>query len=240
MYAPFISLIIPCFNETNRIGLMMDGLAEFTQAWKGPFEIILVDDGSTDGTSILIEKHPIAQSLKSNLNVISQSNTGKGGALKKGIEVAKGDYVLTLDADMATRPIELLKWIQLRNQFYEKEILIGSRELKTSIVHDLGYRKIVGNIFNWIIRSLVGLNIQDTQCGFKLYPRPIAQQLFASLHTMGWAHDVEILKKANQLGCAIVEMPITWNAIEGSKINVVNDSWKMFWEVMKIQGMKSI
>jgi hypothetical protein len=57
---------------------------------------------------------------------------------------------------------------------------------------------------------------------------------------MGWAHDVEILKKANQLGCAIVEMPITWNAIEGSKINVVNDSWKMFWEVMKIQGMKSI
>jgi dolichyl-phosphate beta-glucosyltransferase len=103
----------------------------------------------------------------------------------------------------------------------------------------LGYRKFVGNIFNFIIRNMVGLRISDTQCGFKLYPKEAAKQLFAKLQTMGWAHDVELLKRANLLGYAIIEMPITWNAIEGSKINVLSDSWNMFWEVVKIRGMKT-
>jgi len=239
MESPFLSLVIPCYNEANRIDLLMRGLDEFKQQWDTTFEILLVDDGSTDQTMEKLKQHASYPLLASYIKILSQSNTGKGGALQHGVSMASGEYILTLDADMATKPIELIQWRAKRKAFYPREILIGSRELNNSQVHDLGYRKFVGNIFNLIIRTIVGLRISDTQCGFKLYPREAAKQLFASLQTMGWAHDVELLKRANLLGYAIIEMPITWNAIEGSKINVLADSWNMFWEVVKIRGMKT-
>ena len=239
MESPFLSLVIPCYNEANRIDLLMRGLDEFKQQWDTTFEILLVDDGSTDQTMEKVKQHASYPLLASYIKILSQSNTGKGGALQHGVSMASGEYILTLDADMATKPIELIQWRAKRKAFYPREILIGSRELNNSNVHDLGYRKFVGNIFNLIIRTIVGLRISDTQCGFKLYPKEAAKQLFASLQTMGWAHDVELLKRANLLGYAIIEMPITWNAIEGSKINVLADSWSMFWEVVKIRGMKS-
>ena len=239
MESPFLSLVIPCYNEANRIDLLMRGLDEFKQQWDTTFEILLVDDGSTDQTMEKLKQHASYTLLAPYIRIISQSNTGKGGALQHGVSMASGEYILTLDADMATKPIELIQWRAKRKAFYPREILIGSRELNNSNVHDLGYRKFVGNIFNLIIRTIVGLRISDTQCGFKLYPKEAAKQLFASLQTMGWAHDVELLKRANLLGYAIIEMPITWNAIEGSKINVLADSWSMFWEVVKIRGMKT-
>lgn len=238
MFYPSISLVIPCYNEAERINLLCNGIASFANAWKGPFDIVIIDDGSTDTTSVLLSNHPMVVSLKDKIQLIHQENTGKGGALKQGVANTKGDFVLTLDADMATQPSELIQWLQIRKEFYPKEILIGSRELKQSHVHDLGHRKVIGNIFNFVIRSLVGLQINDTQCGFKLYPSSIAKELFSNLQTLGWAHDVELLKKANQAGYAIIEMPIHWTAIEGSKINVLKDSWNMFWEVVKIRGIK--
>jgi dolichyl-phosphate beta-glucosyltransferase len=239
MEAPFLSLVIPCYNEANRIDLLMQGLDEFKQQWDTTFEILLVDDGSTDQTMQILQQHNSYEHLAPYITILTQRNTGKGGALRHGVAKANGDYILTLDADMATKPTELIQWRTKRKSFYPREILIGSRELNNSQVHDLGYRKFVGNIFNFIIRNMVGLRISDTQCGFKLYPKEAAKQLFAKLQTMGWAHDVELLKRANLLGYAIIEMPITWNAIEGSKINVLSDSWNMFWEVVKIRGMKT-
>jgi len=234
MTFPFISLVIPCYNESARIGLLFDGIAEFAQQWPGRFECILVDDGSTDQTALLIQAHPFFLAHQEDIKLLQQANTGKGGALQNGVLAARGEHVLTLDADMAARPVELLNWLEKRRQFYPREILIGSRELQQSKVADLGYRKLVGNIFNILIRLITGLKIQDTQCGFKLYGREAAHALFGALQTKGWAHDVEILKRANRQGLAIVEMPLTWRAIEGSKIRVLSDSWTMFWDVVRI------
>ncbi|MCC7030699.1 MAG: hypothetical protein IT257_10355, partial [Chitinophagaceae bacterium] len=123
----------------------------------------------------------------------------------------------------------------IKKSFATDEILIASRELAASLVQDSFKRKLLGNIFNFMIRKAVKLNISDTQCGFKLYPVLIAKKIFAALNTPGWAHDVELLLKARQQGCKITEMPVTWNAIEGSKIEVLRDGWRMFWEVMKIR-----
>lgn len=237
---PTITIVIPCFNEESRIGRMFDGIKSFVESVQNDFEIILINDGSNDGTDILISNHPIFISLKNEGKIVlfHQENKGKGAALKLGIMHANKDFVLTVDADMATSPLELIKWFKMRKAFYNKEILIGSRELKNSVVNDSFKRKIVGNIFNFLIRKIVGLKISDTQCGFKLYPTQIAKKLFENLQTNGWAHDVEILSKANKMGCAIIEMPITWTAIEGSKINVLHDGWNMFWEILKIRKLK--
>jgi dolichyl-phosphate beta-glucosyltransferase len=238
MYWPKISLIIPCYNEASRLHLLFEGLEEFASRWGNTCEYILVDDGSTDTSVSDIKSHPFFASGHYNARLLSQENTGKGGALKKGVMLAEGEYILTLDADMAAKPTDLLLWFEKKRGFSKKEILIGSRELKNSKVADLGYRKVIGNIFNFIIRTLTGLKLNDTQCGFKLYSNEAGKQLFSPLQTLGWAHDVEILKRANRLGYAITEMPVNWVAVPGSKINVLRDSWTMFWEVMKIRKMK--
>nr|MBP6315435.1 glycosyltransferase [Chitinophagaceae bacterium] len=237
---PSISLIIPCYNEAIRVARMFQGLRDFDTQWQGSYEVIIVDDGSTDGTDLVIQSNPFFVELtnQKKITVLQQANTGKGGALQLGVAHASKDFFLTLDADMATAPTELLRWLSMRKTFSAREVLIASRELKNSKVSDSFKRKVVGNIFNKIIRLMVKLTISDTQCGFKLYPASIAQQAFASLQTLGWAHDVEILAHANFLGYAIIEMPITWSAVEGSKIDVLRDGWKMFWEVQKISRLQ--
>lgn len=242
MQFPSISLIIPCYNEAVRIGLMFQGLKDFDTQWKGAYEVILVDDGSDDGTDVLIQSNPFYVDLLSRkkITLLQQKNTGKGGALKLGVSKATNDFILTLDADMATSPTELLHWLAMKKTFNEKEILIASRELKNSKVEDSIKRKLVGNVFNFMIRKAVKLNISDTQCGFKLYPSTVAKTLFSKLQTLGWAHDVELLVMANKMGYAITEMPITWTAIEGSKIDVLRDGWKMFWEVMRIRQLVNL
>jgi len=242
MQMPSVSLVIPCFNEEARIERMFEGIQQFVTVWESDFEVIIVDDGSTDRSSEFIPNNPvfIALNRKGQIRYIEQENTGKGGALKKGVAISSYDFILTLDADMAAAPIQLLEWLFIRKMFHPHEILIGSRELKTSVISEITYRKFVGNIFNFIIRKATGLSIRDTQCGFKLYPSEIAKILFSILQTKGWAHDVELLVNGNKLGCSIVEMPIIWNAIEGSKIRVLRDSLRMFKDVMEIRKRNKI
>lgn len=215
---------------------LWEGIDEFSKQWTGNLEVILVDDGSTDGSRDLLMqyKNKFINRIK-NIHVISQDNTGKGGALQKGISKATMDFILTLDADMATEPVELLNWLEIKKNFDDHEVLIASRDLNTSRVKDSLKRKIVGNVFNFIIRKTVGLEIHDTQCGFKLYPSLVAKKVFAELQTPGWAHDVEILLRVKRMGYTIIEMPVHWEAVPGSKIEVLRDSWNMFWEVMAIR-----
>lgn len=238
MYSPIISLVIPCFNESDRLPLLFSALEDFEAKWQNSCEYIFVDDGSTDTTLRQLESHTFCKSTARKIKILTQANTGKGGALKLGVAHATGEYVLTIDADMAAQPTDIILWLEKKKGFSKKEILIGSRELKNSHVEDFGHRKLIGNIFNRIIRIATGLRINDTQCGFKLYEVNTAKLLFGSLQTLGWAHDVEILKRANLLGYAIVEMPVHWKAVKGSKINVLKDSWKMFWEVIRIRTLK--
>jgi dolichyl-phosphate beta-glucosyltransferase len=237
MQYPSVSLVIPLFNEAERLDNLFQSLDSFSIGWKGEFHIILVDDGSADETAINIQANQVFNRLQeqAQITLLRQQNTGKGGALQTGIQMAGDEYILTLDADMAAPPLQLIQWLTSRNGFHLREVLIGSRELPNSVIRENPLRKFVGNIFNMIIRVIVGLPYRDTQCGFKLYPRVIAQRVFADLQTPGWAHDVEILLRVNKLGCAIIEMPVTWSAMPGSKISVLRDSWKMFTDVIRIR-----
>ncbi len=236
-----ISLIIPCYNEFHRINLLVNGLQEWAKGWTGKSEIIIVDDGSSDATSDAIHQNKEIQKIQDSIpvKIISyEVNRGKGYALKQGMEAASGDFILTLDADMSARPLALLKWLTLLNHpFTDHTIYIGSREDPESQVKDRQGRRIAGRTFNFIIRVLTPLKMHDTQCGFKLYPKPIAKNLFRSLQTIGWAHDVEILYRALQNQIEIVSLPLNYKVEQGTKINMLKDSYLMFLQVWKIRKL---
>lgn len=200
--------------------------------------MIIVDDGSTDGTPETIKAHPAYQSLESagKAQIIAlESNAGKGGALKAGVAAATCEYVLTLDADMSAKPMELLNWLKQDRKLLDgNHILIGSREHERSKITASKGRRFVGNVFNLLVRTFTPLYQSDTQCGFKLYPTEIAKPLFGALRVNGWAHDVELLYRANLAGVEVVEMPLAWQEEPGSKVKVLRDSFRMLWQIISI------
>lgn len=231
-------MVIPCYNESSRIGNLLKTLKSFDGRWNTPLEILLVDDGSTDGSPKKIEAQ-FSNAFSGNTDfrfIQLPQNLGKGGALKAGVAEATGDYILTLDADMATRPQELDKWLKELpgKTFHDDQILIGSREHENSNVAGNLIRRIAGLIFNFIIQLFTNINFADTQCGFKLYPAAIAKKLFGELKTNGWAHDVELLYNAQLNEIDVQPMPVKWIHQEDSKINLVADSFKMLFQTLFI------
>lgn len=245
---PQLSLVIPHYNEADRLHLMEEGLAEMAQA-SGEYnvEVLLVDDGSKDATWEGIQK--IASEFANKhgkpeggfqIRCLQQlPNGGKGVALQKGIQEAKGNWILTLDADMAAHPEELLKWQDSGkvnvNAVDVDMVSIGSREHPESTVIDPSGRRFMGHAFNLITRLLSGLPMKDTQCGFKLYPAGLAKEVFAELVNTGWAHDVEVLMRIRKRGIPIQSLPIHWKAVDGSKVNPLTDSFKMFFALLEIR-----
>jgi glycosyltransferase involved in cell wall biosynthesis/tetratricopeptide (TPR) repeat protein len=218
---------------------MLQGLAEFEDKWKGAYEVIVVDDGSKDDT---IQK--IQQSIDSKYTFLKDklriekmpANGGKGSALKHGVSQAKGDHILTLDADMSTRPVELINWEKREKDLFngEETVYIGSRKHEEGKVEALQSRRLIGGVFNSIVQIFTTLHLKDTQCGFKLYSSKAAHFLFGNMQSKGWAHDVELLYQADLNGIAIKEMPVNWVNQPESKVNVVVDSIKMFFGVLTI------
>ncbi|MEO6166356.1 MAG: tetratricopeptide repeat protein, partial [Chitinophagales bacterium] len=167
--------------------------------------------------------------------ILLEKNQGKGFALKKGVEAATGSHILTLDADMSARPVEIEKWLSINNnKLPENEIWIASREHPDSKITEVSSRKWTGRMFNFCVRLLTPLRHRDTQCGFKLYPAKVAKELFAKQRSNGWAHDVELLYRAQQNNVAVTDMPVKWEAQSGSKISPFRDSLPMFLNVFAV------
>ncbi|MEM1322046.1 MAG: glycosyltransferase [Bacteroidota bacterium] len=232
-----ISLIIPCYNESQRINLLVDALREFDAQWPAPYEVIVVNDGSKDDTSQKLRAQ-LPNTLRNAAPQIidAPQNQGKGHALSLGVAAATGDFVLTLDADMATHPLELLKWLERRPDglFSSQHLLIGSREHEESQVKALWLRRFAGGLYNGAIRLFTPISARDTQCGFKLYPAAAAKALFASLRIKGWAHDIELLYKAHLIGLKICPMPVAWQHVENEKISVFKDGMIMLFHTIYI------
>ncbi|MFK7797804.1 MAG: glycosyltransferase [Aureispira sp.] len=232
-YKGKLSLIIPLYNEAERFPRMVKTLRKFEQYWKVAYEVLLVNDGSSDNTLELLQEEfgtPASEDQLASYRIINQEkNAGKGHALKKGIAEAEGDHLLTLDADMACSPVTLLSWLKrLPSQTFEDEtIYIGSREHEESVLEANGKRRLLGRLFNGWVQLLTGSNSYDTQCGFKLYPKALGKWLFDQMAVKGWAHDVELLHNARLYNVPVVEMPVKWQEVDDSKVSVWSDGIKM-------------
>ncbi|HEY9686348.1 MAG TPA: dolichyl-phosphate beta-glucosyltransferase [Coleofasciculaceae cyanobacterium] len=227
-----LSVVIPACNEELRLSKTLDTLTGYLASQPFSSEIIVVDDGSADGTSQLVQNwantYPIIR-----LDGYSQ-NQGKGNAVRHGIRQARGKAILVLDADGAT-PIEELERLDEAFRTQPYSIVIGSRSRDTSStrVKTAFHRKIIGRIFNSLL-FLLTPGIQDTQCGFKLFPANIAAELFEKQTLKGFAFDVEILHAALCNRIPVVEVPVNWNNQPGSKVNLITDSSVMFFSLVKI------
>lgn len=227
-----ISIVIPAFNEEERLPLSLRKILDYFENRDETKEIIVVDDGSTDNTTAIITKE------FPNVNLIKLGkNSGKGAAIRKGMLSANGNFILFCDADLSTPIYEIDKLsAKLNNGF---DIAIGSRALDPSLIklHQPFYREFMGKTFNKIVQVLTFAGISDTQCGFKMFKKDIAHKLFAQSVIDGFSFDVEILYLAHKANYKIAEVPVEWYNDAKTKVNPVIDSTKMLLEIFKIRKL---
>lgn len=222
-----LSVVIPAYNEEGRLERTLEKLQNFLKSRPGGFEVVVVDDGSSDGTAAMAENY--------GCRVIRHPcNLGKGAAVKTGVLVSKGDTVLVTDADLAAPVTELPKLEAVLER--GADIAIGSREAPGAVVKRAGFkRKLAGKVFNLMVRLLTGLPYRDTQCGFKLFTREAADVLFSLARCEGYAFDVEVLLLARESGFKVGEVGVAWRDMPGSKVRLLRDGRRMFRELWDIR-----
>ena len=220
---PFVSIVIPAFNEAGRIIATLEKVVGYVAGQSYRWEVLVVDDGSTDDTASLVRKWT---SQQSGVRIESTPHKGKGGAVRHGMLCSTGAYRFTCDADLAM-PIERLEaFLEEMRQGYD--IVIGSRQIEGAQRFDEpALRHLMGRIFNWWVRALVVGAFQDTQCGFKCFRGEVADELFTLQKTEGFGFDVEILHLAAKKEMRVLEIPIDWYHQRDSKVRVGTDSLLM-------------
>lgn len=234
-----VSVIIPAFNEEQRLPITLGETLDYFTGRGEPFEILVVDDGSRDGTPGLVERFAQTHPHPACLGVRCLSygaNRGKGYAVRYGMLRAQGDLRLFCDADLAT-PVEEYEIILAQMRRQEAPIGIGSRPLRESnlMVHQPWYREMLGRGFNKIVQALAVPGISDTQCGFKIFTAQAAQDVFSRCRLDGFAFDCEALYIAWRLGYKIAEVPIRWSHKAGSKVNMLRDGPRMLRDLSTIR-----
>lgn len=215
-----LSIIVPAYNEESRLPETLRRIEAYFSGGAWIYEILVVDDGSTDGTVAAAERFASANSAIRVLR--NPGNRGKGYAVRNGMLAARGEWRLFSDADLST-PIEEIEklWRAVAEQ--RAEVAIGSRALDRSLIgiHQPGLRENAGKLFNAVMRVATGLPLADTQCGFKLFRGDVAQQVFSRQLLEHFGFDVEVLFIARHLGYGIAEIPVRWNHAEGSKVGML-------------------
>ena len=236
MPLPVVSIIIPAFEEQDRLGDSLSRVAEYLRANTPQAEIIVVDDGSGDRTAD-VGREVLAGFPDINSEVIRyEQNRGKGYAVRAGLSAAVGDIAVFSDADLST-PIEEMPKLIEPIRAGEYDVTFGSRALDRSLIgtHQPWRREQGGKVFNLIVRALTALPFWDTQCGFKAFSMPRFRPLLDVMRIDRFGFDVEFLYVARMHGLRLKEVPVRWDNDERSKVNVVRDSMRMFNEVREIR-----
>lgn len=227
-----LSVVIPAFNEESRIGSTLDELEAFLvrQPWR--WEIRVVDDGSQDGTGRIVEEHERRQP---NIVLQREPHRGKGGAVKAGLLAATARFRFICDADLSMPVAELPRF--LPPTLTDFDVAIGSREgVGARRVGEPMIRHVAGRIFNYAVQRLTVRDINDTQCGFKMFTAAAADAIFPRVTVDGWAFDIEVLSIARARGLRIMEVPIEWHYRRASQLNLVRDGVGMFQELLRIRS----
>ncbi|MEM2089628.1 MAG: glycosyltransferase family 2 protein [Candidatus Pacearchaeota archaeon] len=226
-----LSVVIPCYNEEGCIKNTLIKINKFLKKNKKveDYEIICVDDGSLDSTREIITKI-----MRSNAHIKinrKRENKGKGFSVKEGILLARFPYILVSDADLSTPITELNKFLDC----LDYDIVIGSRNLRESIVKRSLIRKITGRIYAKIVQLVLGLGFKDTQCGFKLFKKDVAKELVKKQKINGFAFDAELLFLAKKKNYKIIEIPVKWKEAKKTSINLLKHGFIMLKDVLRIK-----
>ena len=227
-----LSIVIPAFNEERRLPATLDRILAFEKRSPIAFrEILVVDDGSRDGTAALVQARGGIIRLLSN-----PGNRGKGYAVRNGMMAAAGDWILSTDADLSAPIEELGKLIDAARK-ENAVVAIGSRALNRKLVkvHQPVMREISGRAFNIVMRAVTGLPFRDTQCGFKLFQKAAAREIFPRQIEDGFSFDVEDLLIAQALGLRSIEVPVEWSNVEGTKVSLAQGV-KSFADLVRIRS----
>ncbi len=233
MDQPSLAVIIPAYNEQERIGPTLTRVAEYFANYPETWQVFVISDGSSDNTNQVVEQFA---SNNPNFALLAYSpNRGKGYAVRHGMLQVQADFILFSDADLAAPIEEITKLQAALND--KVGIAIGSRPLKESTleIRQPWYREMLGRAFNKAVQLLAVKGIDDTQCGFKIFRNDIAKDIFSRCKLDGFGFDFESLIIARDLGYTIAEVPIRWSHQEGSKVILLRDGPRMLRDLIKIR-----
>ena len=230
MPEPFLSIVIPAYNEGRRLGSTLAKIRAYAKSKPFAVELIVVDDGSTDRTADLLKE---AQAQDTTIRVLrNDCNRGKGFSVRRGVLESRGEVVLFTDADLSA-PIEetdrLLEVFELQGA----DVALGSRALARNLVgiHQPWFREFGGRLFNVVVRLITGLRIYDTQCGLKLFRRASTLRAFEIQRAEGFGFDPEVLFLIERLGGKIVEVPVRWDDNPATKVHFLRDAARMMLDL---------
>ena len=236
---PFLSIIIPAYNEELRLPPTLARVSAFLRTQSYTAEVLVVENGSTDNTAGAVHQFRREQLRPDDPFTLDllQSSPGKGAAVKHGMLHAKGDYRIMSDADLSVPIEDVPKFLPPALAAGSFDIAIASREVAGAVRHDEpGYRHVMGRVFNTLVRVMAVPQIQDTQCGFKCFTREAAQLVFPLQRIDGWGFDVEVLHIAARHRLRMVEIPANWYYGVNSRVRPVHDTLNMVKELLKIRA----
>ena len=233
MDAPRYSIVIPAYNEAERITATLDKVLAYVaqQGWRT--EVIVVNDGSRDATVEIVRaygsRHPEIRLVE------NPGNRGKGYSVRNGMLNARGELLLFSDADLSAPIYEAPKLFAALAD--GADIAIGSRWLRpqSQTIRQSPLRQLFGRVFNLCLRTMLGLRFKDTQCGFKAFRRAAAERIFALQRIDRWGFDPEILYLARKFNLRVAEVAVEWANDERSKVHPVRDGVRMFFELLRVR-----
>jgi glycosyltransferase involved in cell wall biosynthesis len=226
---PFLSLIIPAYNEEQRLPRTLTKIQAFLGEQPYEAEVLVVENGSSDRTAA------VAEEFGPEVRVLREPKRGKGLAVRRGMMESAGEFRFICDADLSMPIEEVNRFLPPKLDDYD--IAIASREIAGAVRHnEPAYRHWIGRAFNLLVRTMAVPGYQDTQCGFKCFTAEAAEALFPLQRIDGWTFDVELLYVALRLGYRVKEVPINWYYFPGSRVRIVQDSWLMLTDLFRIRS----
>lgn len=229
--APWLSIIIPAFNEEGRLPATLRDVTSWIDTQERAVEVIVVENGSTDGTVDVARRYAASHP---SVQVLAGLPKGKGLAVRQGMIAARGTFRFLCDADLSM-PIGMVERF-LPVVADGKTVAVGSREAPGARrFAEPGYRHLMGRAFNQLVKTLAVPGVEDTQCGFKMFPASAAEDIFGPARLAGWGFDAEVLFLARKRGYALSEVPIDWHYNDDSRVRAVHDSLAMIAELIQIR-----
>jgi dolichyl-phosphate beta-glucosyltransferase len=233
MDRPTHSIVIPAYNERQRISSTLDQIIAWVREQRMSAEILVVNDGSRDDTAAIVAgyaaAHPEVRLIE------NPGNRGKGYSVRNGMMHARGDVLLFTDADLSSPISEAPKLFDAIAA--GADAAIGSRWVRSELQTERQpvYRQLFGRVFNLFLQTVLGIRFKDTQCGFKAFRRPAADAIFPRQRIERWGFDAEILFLARRFGFKSVEIGVAWGHDERTKISYFRDGMRMVWEVLLVR-----